>query len=276
MNNIIRIFPNKNSNTPDDEWVYIGDPPFPELLPEAYEAHVSVTFTWDIEEGLRLKRAWESYIPTKIGGPALGDSGSEFEPGMYLKRGITTTTRGCPHSCWFCYVPKREGKLQTLEIKPGHILQDNNILAAPKKHQQAVYKMLREQDRRITFSGGMDARLLRDWMVDELKDIPVDQMFFAYDELEQAYDLERARNMFSYLKRDQMRCYVLVGFWCDDPGLAQYRLEKVWDMGYLPFAMYFRDEKNKAPEGEWKKLVRQWCRPAIIKARHVGLSTETH
>lgn len=273
---IIRIFPFRNNCTPSGDLIFAGDkrkgltadPPFPALIPDAKLAHVSVTFTWDIPEGERLHKAWQQYLPTRIGGPAFDDVGGEFQPGRYLKNGITITTRGCPRSCWFCYVPFREGKLRCLKIRPGHILQDNNIFAAPKKHQRAVYKMLRDQRRRVTFAGGLDARLLRDWIVDEIQDIPIDQIFFAYDEPEQIDALRKARVMFKHLNQRQMRCYVLVGFRHDDPELALLRLEMAWEMGYMPFAMYFRGADNAPPNGEWSSLVREWSRPAIMVSNH--------
>ena len=68
---IIRVFPRKTSMTPEDSYSFVGDPPL--FRPDAKEVHVSVTFTWDIEEGKRLQRAWANYYPNvKIGGPAMG------------------------------------------------------------------------------------------------------------------------------------------------------------------------------------------------------------
>lgn len=273
MKKIIRIFPYRNNHTPNDELVFAGikkkgltaDPIFPSMMPDADEAHVSVTFTWDIKEGQRLKRAWEQFLPTKIGGPAFDDPGGEFEPGMYLKKGITITTRGCPKKCWYCYVPKREGDLRTLKINPGHIVQDNNLLASSMKHQLAVYKILREQRRRASFTGGLEAVCLQEWMADEIRTIPIDQIFFAYDRLGQEAELMDAILKLGFLNRDQLRCYVLVGHQNDSPRAALLRLKLAWDMGYLPFAMYYRDEKNEPPTDEWKDLIREWTRPAITK-----------
>ncbi len=51
---LIRVFPRRTSLTPTDSMSFIGDPPT--ILPEADEVHVSVTFTWDINEGHLLKR----------------------------------------------------------------------------------------------------------------------------------------------------------------------------------------------------------------------------
>ena len=68
--NIIRVFPRKTSMTPDDDYAFVGDPPL--WRPKADEVHVSVCFTWDIEEGHRLQEAWSQHYPAvKLGGPAI-------------------------------------------------------------------------------------------------------------------------------------------------------------------------------------------------------------
>ena len=131
----MRVFPSRTSQTPNDEYAIVGDPPL--ILPEDIEeVHVSVTFTWDLEEGKRLQHAWrirleQEGIPAdvKIGGPALGTIGGEFVPGRYLRPGIVITSRGCNNRCWFCNVWRREPELIEININEGHIIQDDNILA---------------------------------------------------------------------------------------------------------------------------------------------------
>ncbi len=109
---IARVFPTKTNMTPVDEHVYFGCPPA--LLDIKYnEVHISVTFTWDRQQGAGLMGLWDKYGTVKIGGPACGDAGGEFVPGRYLKKGVTITSRGCIRNCQFCYVPKREGKIST-------------------------------------------------------------------------------------------------------------------------------------------------------------------
>lgn len=111
---ILRVFPRKTKATPIDPFAFVGNPGFSHLLfPKETiieEIHVSVTFTWDIEFAEKLAYQLEMVAPVKIGGPAVGTKGEQFEPGMYLKKGYTITSRGCPNKCWFCNVWRREGK----------------------------------------------------------------------------------------------------------------------------------------------------------------------
>lgn len=141
---ILRVFPRRTSHTPKDDLVFIGDPPLER--PDADEVHVSCTFTWDKQKAERLQKAWAQYYPmVKLGGPAYDAPGNGFTPGMYLKHGITTTSRGCNNNCPWCLVPKREGKIRLLPITEGNILQDNNILQCPQSHIDAVWDMLSHQ-----------------------------------------------------------------------------------------------------------------------------------
>jgi len=154
---MIRVFPRKTKWTPDDDLAFVGDPPL--FRPPEMPVKISVTFTWDIEEGQRLYRAWKEYYQdVQIGGPAYGDKGEDFTPGRFVKEGVTITSRGCPNNCSWCFVPKREGKIRELDIKNGWVVQDNNILACSNNHIRGVFDMLIAQNKAVTFSGGLEAR----------------------------------------------------------------------------------------------------------------------
>lgn len=241
---IIRVFPSKTSHTPDDELVFLGPPPFAILIPEAEEVHVSVTFTWEREIGERLYKAWNDYFPgkTKLGGPAFNSLAGEFTPGMYLKKGVTTTTRGCIRDCDFCMVPEREGKFKMLErIHPGYIVQDNNLIAAPMRHLEKVFEMLEKQSR-VTFSGGIDVRIMTQEKADLFKKLKIETIFMAYDHEDQYEYLVKACEMLLPLKPARKSAYVLVGFKGDTPEAAEERLRKAFNAGCYPYMMFYKDD----------------------------------
>ena len=103
---IIRVFPTKTSMTPVDDYAFYGLPPFKQFIPEHDGVHISTVFTWDKEKAEMLQKNWQEVTnkPIFVGGPAYDDRGNGFIPGMYLKKGITITSRGCPNHCWFCSV----------------------------------------------------------------------------------------------------------------------------------------------------------------------------
>lgn len=268
MRRIIRVFPRRTSYTPRDELAFVGDPPL--IRPEADEVHVSCCFNQDLWEARRLQRSWQRfYREVLLGGPAFDDQGGEFEPGLYVKRGITITSRGCPRSCAWCHVPRREGGLRLLEIKPGNIVNDNNLLACPESHIKAVFRML-EGQRRITFSGGLESRLLRDWQVEWLlkNRSRIKELWFAADYPSKTLwgALERVAHQLKELGRRKLRCYMLIGWQSDDPGVARSRLQRAWDLGFMPFAQFYQGPGAQPKTREWSKLQKQWSRPTIMKA----------
>ena len=90
---IIRVFPKRNKWTPTDEMAFIGDPPLFRPNDPNTPVHISITFTWDMQEGKRLLSAWKTYYnDVRVGGPAFGNKGNEFIPGLYLKEGVTITS----------------------------------------------------------------------------------------------------------------------------------------------------------------------------------------
>jgi hypothetical protein len=266
--NIIRVFPRKTNLTPIDELAFIGDPPMDR--PEADEVHVSVTFTWDIEPAKRLQLAWSQYYPVvKIGGPAFNSPCSNFFPGLYLKHGVTFTSRGCNNQCPWCLVPPREGKLRQIEyFAAGRLINDNNFLQCDREHRTKVYEMLKTQ-KDIEFIGGLESDLLTEWDIDQMRGLRIHQLFFACDTPVRLKALQRAGEMFNDHSHQKLRCYVLLAFNGQTVSQALEHLENVWKAGFVPHAQLFQpaDKWIEYPK-EWTDLARDWIRPAIMRTKH--------
>lgn len=267
---IIRVFPRKTNATPDDDLVRIATEPG--LFDEADEVHVSVTFSWDLPLAERLVKAWSCVAPVRLGGPATGERGGEFAPGKYVKRGYVLTSRGCPNSCWFCSVPKREGGIRELPITDGWNLLDDNLLACSDQHQQQVFAMLKRNKKNgpVQFTGGLEAKRLKQWHVDALRDLKPKQMFFAYDTPDDLEPLQRAGRMLLNsgftTASHTLRAYVLVGWPKDSFDDADKRMQETVAAGFMPMAMLYRDNAGHR-KLDWMRWQRQWARPAIIAGR---------
>lgn len=261
---MIRVFPRRTKWTPNDELAFVGDPPL--FRPPEQEVRISVTFTWDIKEARRLGKAWlDYYSRVFIGGPAFNDPGGEFEPSQFIKQGVTITSRGCPRKCPWCFVPEREGKIRELAIKDGWIIQDNNLLACSKDHVCRVFEMLLRQPKPIKFAGGLDPRFFKRWHLDLFKTIKIDEMWFSSDYPKSYYHLEKVADLISDYPENKRRCYVLIG-WNGDTYLdAEKRLEKVYKLGFLPFAQLFQGSWKENYPLIWTRLQRKWCRPAAYR-----------
>ena len=262
---IIRVFPTKTSMSPIGGCAFYGLPPFKEFLPEHDEVHISVVFTWDKLKAGKLILNWQGVTnkPVKIGGPAYDDPGDEFITGMYLKKGITITSRGCPNNCQYCFVYRREGDIRELPIAEGNIIQDNNFLACSKIHRQKVYDMLRSQ-KSICFKGGLQAKLINSWDVEQLRSLRIKELWLACDSHNALLQTVPAiqRLLQAGFKQNHIRCYVLIGF---DMEEEQNRLKQLLKAGCLPFAQLYQPEERIEYDYKWREFSRVWSRPAIYR-----------
>ena len=267
---VLRVFPRRTALTPTDDMAVVGDPPMEGMRPEADEVHVSCTFTWDRERAEYLAQAWGQYYPTvKLGGPAFGTPVNGFKPGMYVRDGVTFTSRGCNNHCPFCLVREREGKLREYdEFAEGYEVNDNNLLQCSQHHIDKVLAMLRKQRKAARLSGGLEAARVTDTFAEALRGTRISEVFLAADHNDSLKPLERAINKLSFLGRDKLRCYVLIGFNGETIQQAKARLLKVWEIGCLPFAQLYQPPTDKriTYSQEWRDLQRTWSRPAATKA----------
>ncbi len=97
-------------------------------------------------------------------------------------------TRGCIRKCWFCKVPKYEGKLKeynTIESIVKHKkvkFLDNNILAY-KKHMEVFQWCLDHPEIKVEFNQGLDFRLVNDENLAALSKLNyMGEYIFAFDE----------------------------------------------------------------------------------------------
>ena len=267
---IARVFPRRTKATPDDALAFVGPPPLLDL-PEIDEVHVSVTFTYDKPAAEELAYQWElAGVPVRVGGPAYDDPAGEFTPGMYLKKGYTITSRGCNNHCWFCMASKREGRLRELEIRDGWDILDNNLLQCSEAHIRAVFDMLQRQPHRPKFTGGLEAKELKRWHCDLLREARPERMYFAYDTPDDYEPLVIAGRMLIEAgitpQSHVMACYTLIGYPGDTFEKAEERLEQTVRAGFMPYAMLYRDERGQA-DRDWAKFQREWLRPVIVSLK---------
>jgi hypothetical protein len=130
--------------------------------------------------------------------------------------------------------------------------------------------MLKQQEKRPVFTGGLEAALLQPWHVELLRDVKAARMYFAYDTPDGYEPLVQAGR----LLRDggitkashRAACYVLIGYPGDTMDAAESRLRAVWEAGFVPYAMLYRDDSG-AVDAEWRRFTRAWVRPEIVLSR---------
>ena len=266
---MIRVFPRQTKWTPTDELAFIGDPPL--IRPPDQPVRISATFTWDKIEAERLYRSWSAlYSDVKIGGPAYDNPGGEFEPGRFVKEGVTITSRGCPKQCPFCFVPRREGIIRELPIKDGWIVQDNNLLACSNEHVEKVFDMLRRQSKAICFNGGLDATFFTERHRGLLDSIRLREAWFSCDRPNDLPEMERLSRKLENISTNKKRCFVLIGYEDRSPEEAEKRCQQVYELGFLPFAQLYRNERPMKYSTEWRSVARKWSRPAAYRSKKMA------
>lgn len=268
---IARVFPRVTNATPRDELAFYDGPSMFGYENEIDEVHISVAFSYDMEQAEFLAKQWGGTgLPVKMGGPAFNERGGEFIPGRYVKEGYTITSRGCPNNCWFCAVPGREGGLHELEIKDGWNILDDNFLACSDDHINKVFEMLKRQDRQPEFTGGLEAKILKPWHVKKLHDVKTKRMYFAYDTPDDYEPLVYAGRMLLdagfKVSSHTACCYVLIGYKGDNFEKAEKRLTDTIKAGFMPYAMLYKDKDGIVDE-TWSRYQREWLNPFIVASK---------
>jgi hypothetical protein len=171
------------------------------------------------------------------------------------------TTRGCIRKCSFCFVPRKEGRIRVVaelgDVSTGRgtcRLLDNNITAAPVEHFRAVCSDAKRLGVKLSFSQGLDARLLADEHAAILSAAPLfTQIYMAFDHMRDEAAVRRAvSTLSSYgVRPGRLMFYVLVGF-DSAPEEDMYRVELLRSLGCDPFVMRFsRTDRYQMDFSRW-------------------------
>jgi hypothetical protein len=148
------------------------------------------------------------------------------------------------------------------------------LLACSDSHIRKVFAMLsaqKKQGRRIEFTGGLEAKILRKWHAGELRKLYPAQMFFAYDTPDDREPLFEAGKLLlseGFTKMSHvLRAYVLIGYPGDTFEKAEKRLNETLQAGFVPMAMLYRDKPGKR-DPDWVRFAWPWVRPAAMYEKY--------
>jgi hypothetical protein len=212
-------------------------------------AYLSVAFTWKLAHAYQ-RAVWyraEGYR-VRAGGPGVftrkqfladvAEIGGEVSDAVARHNPMATiASRGCPVGCWFCIVPKMEGRDFTLlpdfPVRP--VLCDNNLSALPVDFQRHIIERYRRAGIPLLDANSgfepqtFDADCYARW--DEINKGP---WRFAYDEQKERTEVERVMHMLRGVPAKRKRVYVLIG---NEPVAACLeRLNEVIGWGGEPHA----------------------------------------
>ena len=178
---------------------------------------------------------------------------------------ICMTSRGCPRGCEFCHVAAKEGRAsrkvadvsQFWAGQPLIEVLDPNITAC--KDKRDLFRQYRETGAMINFNQGLDIRLLNDDDLEDLNEMRLKKLHFAWDNPNE--DLEPLFRKFAkgFRRKSAGMVYVLAGF----TSTIEQDLHRIYvlrDLGYDPYVMVY-DKPHAEPE---VKHLQRWCNNKII------------
>lgn len=171
------------------------------------------------------------------------------------------TTRGCPNTCPWCIVHRKEGNIRAhadVEEFCRHrhvVLMDNNVLAHDHGIAQ-IEKMIR-LNLRVDFNQGLDARLIDDLVARRLAALSwFKPLRLACDQKGQMPIVEKAVRLLraAGAKPKEYFCYVLV----TDVEDAHERVMFLRSFGVAPFAQTYRPFSNEILPTVKQRLFCRW------------------
>ena len=176
-------------------------------------------------------------------------------------------TRGCPNKCFWCIVPKKEGKQHpymdveeiAIEGRTNLILMDNNVLASDYGLQQ-IEKII-EKGYRVDFNQALDARLVTEDIAKLLARVKwLNQIRFGCDTPKQIVWCENAMNMIDKFRK-RPASYLMYTMISDDMDEAYKRLSHFRDNKRVRIvAQPFRDVDNPNQIiPQWQKDMARWA-----------------
>lgn len=244
---------------------------------------LSVIFSWHAPLAQDLAVRLKGNAEVWCGGPGMTalahwwhtttglEATTGLDPRFDRQRGayrMTFASRGCPVGCWFCIVPKIEGRTFTLDwdFTPAPILCDNNLSALPTDFQEHIVRRYVETGTKLgDANSGFEPRTFGADTYGRWKGLLRGPWRFAYDELSERAYVER---MMALLKGETARrkqVYVLAG---NEPIAACYeRAMEVVAWGGEPYCQYVRplnwlgDPATLRHRHDWnEKLGHDFCR----------------
>lgn len=194
---------------------------------EGDTAFISVAFSWRLPDAFQ-RATWyrQQGLRVRAGGPGMfapslrkyladvAELGGEADALIHHNKDATIASRGCPVGCYFCIVPKMEGKEFTLipDFTPRHILCDNNLSALPVEYQEFIIeKYERTGVQLLDANSGFEPRTFDEGTYRRWKRINRGAWRFAYDEMAEGREVHAVTRILKDEPARKKRVYVLIG-----------------------------------------------------------------
>lgn len=237
---------------------------------EGDTAYLSVAFTWKLNDAYQRAVYYRSLgYKVRAGGPGIftrkhfladvAELGGDYPDALvHHNPAATIASRGCPVGCWFCIVPKMEGRDFTLlpdfPVRP--VLCDNNLSGLPAEYQEHIIARYKAADvPLLDANSGFEPRTFNDDVFARWRVINKGPWRFAYDDMQERQFVEPVMKMLRAVPARRKRVYVLIG---NEPMAAcMERIREVIAWGGEPHVQPYMKlnalERTPFPRFDWNK-----------------------
>jgi hypothetical protein len=235
-------------------------------------AMISVAFTWRLPEARRLAEYYQRLgYSVRAGGPGtftqrkyladVAEVGGDSSDAVARHNPMATfASRGCPVGCWFCIVPKMEGREFSLfpEFPVRPVLCDNNLSALSPEYQDfIVARYLKSGVPLLDANSGFEPQTFDDRVFARWAPILKGPWRFGYDEGTEGENVRRVMTMLRSVSPRKKQVYTMIGH--EPFEVCMGRIRRVIDWGGEPYAQPFMKlnalEKTPAVRHDWTPLL---------------------
>lgn len=215
-------------------------------------AYISVAFTWRLPEARRLAEHYRDFgLRVRAGGPGVftqrkfladvAEIGGSLPDTIARHNPMATrASYGCPVGCWFCIVPKMDGKVFSLlpdfPVRP--VLCDDNLSALPSEYQKHIVK--RYADTGIPLldaNSGFEPATFDEDVFARWRPILKGPWRFGFDEATEGEAVRRAFRILKNVSPRRKQVYTMIGHEPFD--VCMDRIKLVIASGGEPYAQPF-------------------------------------
>ncbi|GEP00587.1 hypothetical protein [Methylobacterium haplocladii] len=213
---------------------------------------LSVAFTWKLDDAYQRAIFWKAQgYRVRAGGPGiftrkhyLADvaeiGGSAPDAVIRHNPMATVASRGCSVGCWFCIVPKMEGRTYTelpdFPVRP--VLCDNNLSDLSREYQEHIVSRYRATGvPLLDANSGFEPRTFDDEVYRRWQPILRGPWRFGFDEATEGADVERAFRLLRDVSSRRKQVYTMIGH--EPFAVCMERIRRVIAWGGEPYAQPF-------------------------------------
>lgn len=242
-------------------------------------ANISIAFTWYVPEARSLAIMYRQMgYHVRIGGPGaftmrkhladVAEVGGEL-PDTVIRHNpmATRASFGCPVGCWFCIVPKMDGKTFRLlpDFVPRPVLCDDNLSALPTEFQQHIVDRYRTAGvPLLDANSGFEPATFDDEVFARWRPVLKGPWRFGFDEATEGEAVARAFRVLRDVSPRRKQVYTMIGH--EPFEVCMDRIRRVIASGGEPYAQPFIKlnalEKAADPRHDWTmhklRQVQRW------------------